>query len=179
MKYSSYMAAERGDPDPTITCPGCGLVLPDLGLAPAGGFNVSGECRQLSDELAQYTLTHRGPSFIHQHFVDAYGASHVGNVSKPIMGVFSLAGLYLFLEKGYTGREVQLAHMRMAGGKKDWPRFNPPTRRSPLTIANVLNADEGPSRDEALANWCRSVWQSWSADHSQITQLVEARLYPR
>src|SRR5690348_4591092 len=60
-------------------------------------------------ELACYTLVHSDPAFIHQFIVDAYAAQHANAHSKPISVAFALAGLYLHLERGYSGRQVRTA----------------------------------------------------------------------
>ncbi len=73
------------------------------------------------NELSFYTLAHQHPSFIHQHIVDAQIAQTAAANTKPISIIFSLAGLYLFIEKNYTGKQVQQLHMQMAKNKKPWP----------------------------------------------------------
>jgi hypothetical protein len=65
----------------------------------------------LYHELSCYTLAHPDPSFIHQHIVDAYTAQHARETTKPIALVFALIGLYLHVEKNFTGRQVQRFHM--------------------------------------------------------------------
>jgi hypothetical protein len=66
---------------------------------------------QAYHELCACTLQHPDPQFfIHQFLVDAYAAQTADEQTKPIELVFALAGLYLHIEKGFTGREVQRAH---------------------------------------------------------------------
>jgi len=74
----------------------------------------------------------------------------------------ALAGLYLALERGFTGRQVQQMHMRTARASKPWPRCYSPDAVPSMTVADVLVVDEGTARDEALMEWCASVWQAWS-----------------
>jgi hypothetical protein len=125
------------------------------------------------DELSAYTLMHRSAAFIHQHVVDAFAAQHASTDSKPIGVAFALIGLYLHLERGYTGRQVQLAHMRLARKRKHWPRFEPPAQRGQVTVAEVLQAPPGPERDQAIENWCASVWDAWDgASHEQVATLL-------
>ena len=69
--------------------------------------------QDLQDELSYYTLAHGDPEFVHQHIVDAFAAQLATPNSKPIQVVFALIGLYLHQERGFTGRQVQLAHMRL------------------------------------------------------------------
>lgn len=118
-------------------------------------------------ELAYYTLVHPDPAFIHQYIVDAYAAQHADEHSKPISIAFALAGLSLHLERGYSGKQVQQAHMWLARKKQPWPRFTPPTDRGAITVADVLRAAPGASRDEAIRHWAASVWAAWSASHDQ------------
>jgi hypothetical protein len=154
-------------------CPGCGLQRPSLGLEPDRRANASGECRALMNELTYYTLAHGDPGFIHQHVVDAYGAQHVRTSASTIGAAFTLAGLYLAVERGFTGRQVQKMHMLMASRSKQWPRFEPPSDLGPLTVGDVLRAEPGPPRDEAIMGWCASVWTAWSADHDRVRVMVD------
>src|SRR3954453_23804420 len=74
-------------------------------------------------ELSYYTLAHGALTFIHQHVVDAFAAQDADGDDKPIRLTFALVGLYLHVERGYTGRQVQLAHMALARQKRAWPKF--------------------------------------------------------
>ncbi len=129
--------------------------------------------KEAYDELCAYTLTHGDPKFIHQHVVDAFAAQHATDASKPIGVTFALAGLYLHVEKGLTGREVQRAHMAMAKQKRDWPRFVLPANRGDVTAVDVLAAREGPDRDRAIDSWCKSVWSAFApANRNTLIQLL-------
>lgn len=132
------------------------------------------------DELALYTLSHGDPSFIHQYIVDTYMAQNASQTirekTKPIAITFALVGLYLHLEKNYSGREVQLAHMKMAKNKKEWPKFDIPKERGNITVFNVLETKEGRERDEMINKWSASVWQSWAKSHKKVEDLVKAEL---
>jgi Family of unknown function (DUF5946) len=130
------------------------------------------------NELAFYTLAHaaKDRSFIHQYVVDAYAASHADEKSKPIYVAFALAGLYLHLEKGYTGRQVQLAHLELAKHKERLPRFDLPEDRPQWTIQRVLQASPGRQRDEAIDEWQRSVWQTWEKEHANVAQWIKSEL---
>ncbi|MBC8083365.1 MAG: serine/threonine protein kinase [Hymenobacter sp.] len=156
----------------SVTCPGCRLALPAHNLPLPARFLASGECQQLYHELTFYTLTHGDVSFIHQTAVDAYAAQHTGAVSKPITTVFALVGLYLSVEHGYTGRQVQLAHMQLAQQFKHWPQLAPPPVPAHLSVLDVLLADAGPDRDAALAQWAAAIWKSWEQQQVYIRQVA-------
>jgi len=126
------------------------------------------------NELSYYTLARADPTFIHQHLVDAYAAQHL-RVSKSTIGAaFALTGLYLAVERGFTGRQVQRMHILMAKRSKHWPAFIPPADVGPLTVADVHKVEPGPRRDETLLAWCASVWEAWSPEHERVREMVES-----
>ena len=125
------------------------------------------------NEIAYYTLAHGDPKFIHQHLVDAYGAQHIRQSKSTIGAAFALAGLYLAVERGFTGRQVQLMHIRMAKAQIQWPRFNPPPIVGLMTVADVVAVEPGERRDEALMQWCASIWAAWSGEHDRVREMLE------
>ncbi len=106
------------------------------------------------DELSAYTLTHGDPDFIHQHVVDAFAAQHATAKSSAIGVAFALIGLYLHLERGYSGRQVQAAHRRLAQQRRQWPAFDPPRDTGELTVIDVMRSPAGAERDRAIEDWC-------------------------
>jgi hypothetical protein len=132
--------------------------------------------QNLYNQLAFYSLAHQDPAFIHQHVVDAFAAQRCDESSKPISSVFALVGLYLHVEKSFTGRQVQLAHMQLARHRKQWPRLPLPVSRGDITISDVLAVAPGELRDAAIHRWCVSVWAAWSHCRPQIVELVASEL---
>jgi hypothetical protein len=144
--------------------------LPGDALAEA--WNASAACRQACDELtASYTLTLGDLEFIHQLVVDAYAASHVGPAAKPIQPVFAVVGLYLVNEHGYTGRQVQLAHLRMARRPEQWPRLERPEARASMTVWDVLQTPTSV-RQAAIKQWSAAVWQTWRPRREDVERLA-------
>jgi len=132
--------------------------------------------QQPYDELSFYTLSLQDKEFIHQHIVDAYTAQTANENTKPISIVFSLAGLYLCIEKNYTGRQVQLMHMKMAKNKKPWPKIDLPEERGDITVNDVLAISPGPERNEMIKEWCRSVWNAYHDSRQTIIDLLHGYL---
>lgn len=130
----------------------------------------------LYNELAFYTLAHPDPAFLHQLAVDAYTAQNANESTRPIALVFALVGLYLHLEKSYSGKQVQHAHMQLANRSKTWPRLPLPAERGEIRIDHVLAADPGPARDALIERWCASVWQSWFENHHVIQTIARKHL---
>ena len=112
------------------------------------------------------------PGFILQHVVDAFAVQSVSDDSRPIGLVFGLVGLYLRVEKQFSGRQVQRVHMELGRRKREWPRVYVPEDRGSMTVADVLAASAGPERDTAIDNWCRSVWTAFGANRETIIALL-------
>ena len=127
-------------------------------------------------ELCGYSLTHRDPSFLHQHVVDAFAAQRATASTKPITLIFALVGLYLHVEKNQTGKQVQRVHMLLARRRKNWPRFDLPAATGDVTVADVMSVPAGPARDAMIDKWCASVWAAYRAYHDQVVELIQTEL---
>jgi hypothetical protein len=132
--------------------------------------------QQVYDELSCYTLSLRDPNFIHQYIVDTYAAQHSDEETRPITTAFALAGLYLHHEKGYSGKEVQRAHMKLARNKKRLPLFELPKKRGEITVADVMCHAPGTDRDQAIERWSASVWKAWKDSHARVAEWLKAEL---
>jgi hypothetical protein len=131
---------------------------------------------QVYHELSAYLLMNPDLTFRAQHAVDAYGAQHSGGVTKRITTAFSLIGLYLALECGYTGRQVQLAHMELAKQSVPWPSLNVPTRPYTMFVSYVVAVHEGSDRENALMRWAKHVWDAWEHQHEWTKSICERYL---
>jgi ribosomal protein L4 len=132
-----------------------------------------------SDEyysLLYYTLSRGDAEFIHQHAVDAHAAQHADDKTKALTVAFALIGLYLYVEKGFTGREVQRAHTQLASRRKQWPAFKLPKQRGTITVADVVDAEAGGPRDHMIGEWCCEVWSTWKESRTQVVDLVATEL---
>jgi len=157
-------------------CPGCKLQLPDLHCDPPDRLNASGECFQVFSDIQCYTVAKQDLEFIHQHVVDTYEAQHAGGPTRTIAVAFGLIGLYLAVEKGYTGREVQLAHMRIAKVRKVWPQVEPPDQPALLNVMNVLCSGSDADKDRMIRKWMTAVWESWGDQHDWVRTTTEELL---
>ena len=126
----------------------------------------------LYHELSFYTLSHPDPAFIHQHIVDAYAVQTADEQTKPIAVAFGLVGLYLHVEKNFTGRQVQHMHMRMGKKRRTWPRLMLPANRGDVTVADIIAAPPGTKRDEMIHRWCASVWEACKETRNDILSLI-------
>lgn len=144
---------------------------PFLAVKPSRGSAMNPEA-EAYHSLAAYTLTRGDAAFIHQHVVDAYAVQHATAQSKNIGVAFALAGLYLHVERHYTGREVQRAHMALARHRRQWPVFALPADRGAMTAIDVMTAPEGDERDAAIHAWCASIWNACRACRDQVIGLL-------
>ena len=123
------------------------------------------------DELYVYTMGRK--DFMLQHVVDAHMVQVTTATNPPPIGaIFGLAGLYLYVEKGFTGRQVQNAHRVMGRVKRSWPSIVWPIRRGDMTAADVLEMPPGQARDEAVDEWCRQVWTAFSENRGMVIALL-------
>ena len=126
--------------------------------------------RAAYDEVYAYTMGR--PRFILQHVVDAFAVQAASNTTKPIGVVFGLVGLYLHVERQFSGHQVQMAHMELGRRKREWPGVFLPEDRGEMTVADVLAAPAGPERDTAIADWCRAVWIAFGANRQTVIGLL-------
>jgi hypothetical protein len=126
--------------------------------------------RAAYDEVYVYTMGR--PGFILQHVVDAFAVQTAEQKDKPLPVVFGLVGLYLHLEKGFAGRQVQEVHMKMGKRKREWPKISFPEERGSMTVAEVLAAPAGTERDKAIDRWCQAVWTAFGGNRETIVALL-------
>ncbi len=149
------------------TCPGCGLTLPNIGDLPDSPFRAPRECWALYGRLSARTLALPRETFIHQTAIDCYEAQHPGLPGKPIAAVFGLVGLYLVVEKGYTGLEVQHVHMMLGNEKRPLPSLSIPDTRSAITVASIGEVTDA-NLPVALTNWAHAIWDAWAGEQDKI-----------
>lgn len=125
------------------------------------------------NELQCYTWTHGSLKFIQQHVVDAWAAQTADETTKPMALAFALVGLCLRVESGFSGREIQRIHMKIAQKKRTWPPFTLPTLRGEITAREVLAAPPGRKRDETIDAWCTSVWNAFVENHELLAAWME------
>ncbi len=134
-------------------------------------------CIDAQFELCAYTLVQPRPPFIHQLAVDAYAVQHLEEGRSPISILFGLMGLFMVVEQGATGLEVQQAHQRKAKdpGRANWPKPTVQRHSFPMNVGHVLSAAPGPIRDHAIHRWVESTWQALPEAHEVIRHFCLSR----
>jgi hypothetical protein len=126
--------------------------------------------RAAYDQVYMYSMGR--PGFILQHVADASTVQTATADTKPIGILFGLVGLYLRVEKQFSGSEVQAAHTELARKKREWPKVSLPDNRGSITVADVLAADAGSERDRAIDDWCKSVWSACIVNREMLMDLL-------
>lgn len=112
------------------------------------------------------------PGFILQHVVDAYAAQTATPDAKPMGLVFALVGLYLHVERGFLGNQVQRVHMHLAKARRQYPQVRLPASRGAITPVDVLKIPAGAERDAAIDRWCGSVWEAFRESRPTIVSFL-------
>lgn len=132
--------------------------------------------REAYDRLSSDYAIYGDPAFTLQHVVDAYAAQHADDGGKPITLFFALVGLYLRVEKGLTGKQVQHLHQLLARRKQDWSRIDiPQQREKSLTAIDVVGKPTGSERDVVVDRWCAEVWNLYQKSHKTVHREMRAR----
>jgi hypothetical protein len=156
------------------SCPGCGLALaqPDADVGEPAGSSAA--CWSVHLEVAAFEVDHPVLLAGHQLLVDAYGAQHAGPGSIRLP--YSLVGLQLALDHGWTGPAVRALHGRMGKPRPDWPTFERPPSRGAGTILDVATAGARSGslagHEASLRAWAEGVWSAWSSQRAAVTALA-------
>jgi hypothetical protein len=125
------------------------------------------------NELAFYTLALQDDFFIHQLVVDAYTAQTATAETKPIRLIFALVGLYVVVEKNFTGKQAQQLHTKMSNNKIEWPSIELPMYKGDITIDKVLELNPDDERNKMIVKWCDSVWEAYQTQRGIIVGVAD------
>lgn len=163
------------------TCPGCGLELPGdaVDLPPRVGYLATPECHALMGEIVAYEAANPAQLLRwHQLTVDAYGAQHTGPRTRTITTAFALNGLYLVLERGFSGTHAREAHGYLAETVPEWPRFAPPSGPPAyaVTVLDVALAGSPEEHRDLLMRWGGCAWDAWRHVHAEVAEMTDRQL---
>ncbi len=151
-------------------CPGCGLRMPPTDKPYDGSFNASPECWSVFTEVTGAEFSNVVLfSQVHQLTVDAYATQHAGGRHPDKSIAIHLAGLHFHYACGIKPTSIAPLMQQLASRVSEWPHFDPPPVRGSMTIFDVALAE---SHIDAVREWSRGVWESWSAHHASIAELA-------
>ena len=144
-------------------------------------LHATAACESVLHEVLGFEFQHPVMLRYHQLTVDAYGAQHAGGDAPPIRVAYSLAGLWLALEHGFSAEDVRAVHRRMGRPTAEWPVFTPPV--PPQRWLTVLDVAEAGVRQHssggharAAGQWAQSVWSAWLATDQGVDEVVRSML---
>jgi uncharacterized protein DUF5946 len=148
-----------------MTCPGCGLVLPEHNGPRHPYIGASPACWALYGELLARQYQDYSASG-HRLTVDAYAVQHPGRPERRAIqsvGVHLIA-LLLAIEHGLPAAEVTRAIGRIASADPGFEWLEPPTPNGTVTVADVLSGKSSPE------DWARDVWRAWEPHHPRAEE---------
>ena len=159
---------------PLDPCPGCGLGGADRGVAGGGeppASHVAGPaCSATWEQVLARDYSDAAYRRVHQLNVDAYVAQHAGRTGRREVQrvALCLMTLCLVVEEGVDPAEGPRRHARMVGAQLPLHWLEPPDLRGPLTVADVLAADDPDAHERVVRRWAEQVWQAWSPHHTTV-----------
>jgi hypothetical protein len=152
----------------TVTCPGCGLVHPDLHLPPVPERAMTGECAADAAPV-QAAFYDRDLAPFRQFVVDALAAQHPSTDTRRAVQTTALClmTMDLYFECGQSVTEGSRMHQEMMRTHPAvfTPLDSPDLTRS-LTHRHVSGGSMGYA--QRAEQWARSVWEAWAPHHRQI-----------
>ena len=150
-------------------CPGCGSRLP-ASEGPVHAYMTSSPACWAAFN-AVMAREYSDPSLmpIHRLSVDAWAVQHPGDGSRrAIQSVgLHLARLMVQLDTGASGEAANTAMLNFAERKADLPEL-PARAAYSVTVADVVEAVEPVTHEEAVRRWASSVWEAWADQHEFI-----------
>jgi hypothetical protein len=156
-------------------CPGCGISVAAATIPAAARYQAAADCLQHFHTLAGIHFDEADASFKHQIAIDCYGAQHIGGPSKPVTAVYALVGLCLHVERGFSGRQIQAAHMLLARTRSNWPTLSAPATHYRVTVDMVVAAGCASSRAQQLEAWAVCTWEAWRNEQQWVRNIIRDR----
>ena len=151
----------------------CGLELPraDAPLPTHDYLGATASCWALYNELHAKQYEGFG-ALTPIRVIDAYAVQHHGKPERrAIQSVNAhLVALYLQLEIGYTGAQVNVPLQRVLKLANEFEWLEPPTPNGTLTIADVLTAVTPQEQANAIENYARDIWRAWQVHRVTVVK---------
>jgi hypothetical protein len=155
----------------SVTCPGCGAVVPEVDETDRHTYvGAAPGCWLLYTEVLarEYSDIRYTPA--HQLTVDTYAVQHPGvEERRSAQSVaIHLVGLCLTLERGRSPLELPRLRQRLAAPKRVFPWLQPPPSVGALTVLDVHQSATPAEHRERVNEWARSAWEAWSPHYAQV-----------
>ena len=106
----------------------------------------------------------------HRLTVDTYMAQHPGGSQRRQRqsAAVHLIALCHRLEHRLEGAALLAVTARLASEHREWPILAPIPGRYPLTVVDILEANDAAGHLEAVRRWARATWDAWRPLHELI-----------
>lgn len=156
-------------------CPGCGQRFPAVSTPGHRYQGASPGCWAVYGRVLARDYQDRRYWGTHGLLVDTYAAQHPGEYSRQSAQsvALHLCAMAVLLD-GATPEEAMALRRRLAPFK-DWPWLKRPDMIGGITILDVLRVKSPEAHMATAQKWAQSVWQAWSAHHTQIRGWIKQR----
>lgn len=155
-------------------CPGCGLELRKTDGPTHAYIGASPSCWALYNELHAGQYAGFG-AMTRIRLIDAYCVQHPGKPERRAIQSVNvhLMALYLQLEQGWDGAQVNLALQSILSASPRFEWLLPPEPNGTLTVADVLNADTPERAAANIEAYARDVWKAWQPHRATALKWAE------
>ncbi len=150
-------------------CPGCGIELEQVETPTHAYIGASPSCWALHTGLLARQYEGFG-ALTPIRVIDAYAVQHHGIAERRAIQSVNAhwVALYLQLEKGFTGEQVNVALQRVLKFANEFVWLEPPTPNGTMTIADVLKAGNPEQQANAIENYARDIWNAWQGHRATV-----------
>ena len=154
----------------TEPCPGCGArYLPQVLDETHAYIGASPACWATFGEVLAREFGDVTFGRVHRHSVDVYAVQHPGSDDRRQRQsvALHLIGICQWLEEDVSVDRLNSITQRLASADRPWPWLTPPTRY-PMTVADVLEAQDGAEHVRLVRRWADTTWVAWKAHHEVV-----------
>ena len=157
------------------SCPGCGVVLPDIPDGPTRAYMVSSTgCWAAFGELLAREFGDPASFAVHRLTVDTYAVQHPGGDARRQRQSVAvhLIGLCQTLELRIPPRLLLDVTRRLTASPLEWPYLEPPASYA-LTVTHARDAGDAEAYVRLVTEWADATWQAWSAHHGLVRRWAD------
>jgi Family of unknown function (DUF5946) len=163
------MSADSG------SCPGCGIMLPELNAPTPADVCASPACWALYGRLLVYQYSQALPPRLHRLTVDTYAVQHPparSRRSRWPLGLH-LIGLCLLLEPRANPRWTNELLAEILEHPPRCRRLEAPTPNGTIAVSDVAAARNPDEHARLVERWAMSVWDAWALHHAAVRGWID------
>lgn len=158
----------------TVTCPGCGLIHPDLGLPRPPERRMTGECA--AEAALVMAAFYQGELISgRQYVIDALACQHPDRTTRRAVQTTALClmTMDLYFECDQPVGDGSAMHQEQMRTHPDiFVALDAPDLTTALSHRHVAAGPHDEYADRA-EQWARTVWAAWAPHHRQVRKWNE------